>query len=169
VPHPSLGGSARLHPVSNCLDFEIIFFFFTEQGRQPCVQPPTWRTWSLYLCPSVTGWSSYTPRHRFRFLSLLRVAELRWRYSKLPPHREDWNIIWHISNHGNPTWLTEPPEKKSAPPKITNLIQLFYSLEVKENSYGPLYHVLMDPPLRAGRGVTRLPLAPSPACSRTYV
>jgi hypothetical protein len=25
--------------------------FFTEQGRQPCVQPPTWRTRSLYLGP----------------------------------------------------------------------------------------------------------------------
>jgi hypothetical protein len=31
--------------------------FFTEQGCQPCVQPLTWRTKSLYLCPPVTGWS----------------------------------------------------------------------------------------------------------------
>jgi hypothetical protein len=27
---------------------------FTEQGRQPCVQPPAWRIKSLYLCPPVT-------------------------------------------------------------------------------------------------------------------
>jgi hypothetical protein len=37
---------------------------FTDQGRQPCAQPPTRRTRSLYLCPPVTGWPSYTPRHR---------------------------------------------------------------------------------------------------------
>jgi hypothetical protein len=37
---------------------------FKEQARQPCVQPPTWRTTFLYLCPPVTGWPSYTPRQR---------------------------------------------------------------------------------------------------------
>jgi hypothetical protein len=40
---------------------------FTKQGRQPCVQPPTWRTRSLYLCPQVTGCYSYTPRYRVLF------------------------------------------------------------------------------------------------------
>jgi hypothetical protein len=40
---------------------------FTEQGCQPCIQPPTWRTRSLYLCLPVTGWPSYTPRHRVPF------------------------------------------------------------------------------------------------------
>jgi hypothetical protein len=43
--------------------------FFTEQGFRPCVQSPTWRTRPLYLCPPVTGWSSYTPRHRVLFSS----------------------------------------------------------------------------------------------------
>jgi hypothetical protein len=57
--------------------------------------------------------------------------------------------------------------KKLAPPKIKNLIQLFYSLAVKVNSYGTLYYVLMDPPLRAVRDVNRLQLAPNLACSRT--
>jgi hypothetical protein len=33
---------------------------FAEQDRQPCVQRPTWRSISLYLCPPVTGWPSYT-------------------------------------------------------------------------------------------------------------
>jgi hypothetical protein len=40
---------------------------FTEQGRQPFVQPPAWRTRSLYLYPPGTGWPSYTPRHRVPF------------------------------------------------------------------------------------------------------
>jgi hypothetical protein len=44
-------------------------FFFTEQGRQPCVQPPIWKTRSLYLCSPVTVWPSYTPRHRVHFSS----------------------------------------------------------------------------------------------------
>jgi hypothetical protein len=43
--------------------------FFSEQGRQPCVKPPTWRARSLYLCPPVTGWSRYTPRHLVTFSS----------------------------------------------------------------------------------------------------
>lgn len=37
------------------------------QGLQLCVQPQNWRTNSLYLCPSVTGWSSYTSRCRVLF------------------------------------------------------------------------------------------------------
>jgi hypothetical protein len=44
-------------------------YLFTEQGRQPCIQPRTWRARSLYLCPPVTGWSTYIPRHRVPFLS----------------------------------------------------------------------------------------------------
>jgi hypothetical protein len=42
---------------------------FTEQGCQPCAQPPTWRTGSLYLCPPVTGWPNYATRHRVPFTS----------------------------------------------------------------------------------------------------
>jgi hypothetical protein len=45
----------------------------TEQGRQPCVQPSTWRTRSLYLCPPVTGWPSYIPRHEVPFSSPSRT------------------------------------------------------------------------------------------------
>jgi hypothetical protein len=41
----------------------------TEQGRQPCVQLPTWRTRSLYLFPLVTGWTSYIAGHRLPFSS----------------------------------------------------------------------------------------------------
>jgi hypothetical protein len=40
----------RLHPIFTSLDFATIIFL-TEQGCQLCVQPPTWRTGSLYLCP----------------------------------------------------------------------------------------------------------------------
>jgi hypothetical protein len=38
-PQPYLEDSARLHPVVSSLNFATIFFF-TERGRQPCVQPP---------------------------------------------------------------------------------------------------------------------------------
>jgi hypothetical protein len=44
-------------------------FCFAEPGRQPCVQPQTWRTRSLYLCPPVTGWPSYTHGHWVPFVS----------------------------------------------------------------------------------------------------
>jgi hypothetical protein len=64
------------------LNFEVIIFF-TEHGHQSCMQPPTWRTRSLYLCPPVTGWPSYTPSHWVPFLS--PSVTHRWRYSNLPP------------------------------------------------------------------------------------
>jgi hypothetical protein len=57
-----------LHPVFTSLNFTTIISF-TEQHGLPCVQPPTWRTRSLYLCSLVTGWPSYTPRHRVPFSS----------------------------------------------------------------------------------------------------
>jgi hypothetical protein len=47
---------------------------------------PTWRARSQYLYPPGTGWPSYIPRHWVRFCRLLRLAELRWRYSTPPPH-----------------------------------------------------------------------------------
>jgi hypothetical protein len=59
---------------------------FTEQGRQPCVQPPTWRTRSLYLYPPVTGWPSIPPGTGFPFRRLLRLAGLLWRYSNPLQH-----------------------------------------------------------------------------------
>jgi hypothetical protein len=52
----------------NSLDFPAVIFF-TEQIRHLYVRPPTWRTSSLYLCLPVTGWLSYTPRHRVPFPS----------------------------------------------------------------------------------------------------
>jgi hypothetical protein len=81
--------------------------FFTEQGRQPCLRPPTWRTKSLCLCPPVTGWPSYTPSHCVPFPSPLRLAGLRWRYSNPPPHEEDF-----ISTLRS---MFSPPPQKSAP------------------------------------------------------
>jgi hypothetical protein len=38
-PYPSLENSARLHPDFISLDPQQ--YFFTQQSRQPCVQPPT--------------------------------------------------------------------------------------------------------------------------------
>jgi hypothetical protein len=43
-------------------------------------KPPTWRTRSLFLCPPMAGWSSYTPRDRDHF------TVLRWRYTNPPAH-----------------------------------------------------------------------------------
>jgi hypothetical protein len=59
---------------------------FIEQGRQTCVQTPTWRARSLYLSPTRTGCPGYTPGTGFSFRCPLRLAGLRWRYSNLPPH-----------------------------------------------------------------------------------
>jgi hypothetical protein len=42
-------------------------YFFSEKVLQPCVQPPTWRTRSLYLSSPVTRWPSYTLRHWLPF------------------------------------------------------------------------------------------------------
>jgi hypothetical protein len=90
-PQPSLKDYARL--VYRPSGFHFFGFhnnnFFTEQGQQPWVQPPTWMTGSLYLCPPVTGWPSYnppppTPGSLFN----PHVARLRWWDSNPPPHRE---------------------------------------------------------------------------------
>jgi hypothetical protein len=63
-------------PVLTSLNFAI---FFTDQARQPCVQPPTWRHRSLYLCAPATGWSNYTPRHRVPFSSpSTALRHVRW-------------------------------------------------------------------------------------------
>jgi hypothetical protein len=39
------------------------------QGYHSFVQSPIKRTRSLYLCPPVTGWPKYTPRHQVPFSS----------------------------------------------------------------------------------------------------
>jgi hypothetical protein len=83
-PQPSLEYSARFHPVFTSLDFATIIIF-TEQGLQPCIQPPIWRSKSLYVCPPVTGWP---PGTGFPFRRLLQLAGLRWRYSNPPPQGE---------------------------------------------------------------------------------
>jgi hypothetical protein len=78
-----VGKTARFE-TNPSLDFSTINF--TEQGRQPCVQPPTWRT----MPPSDRVVPLY-PRHRFPFYRLLRLAGLElplWR----PRHRCEGNI-----------------------------------------------------------------------------
>jgi hypothetical protein len=70
------------HPVFTSLDFATIFLF-TKQGHQHCVQPPTWRTRSRYLCPPMIG----GPRHRVLSSSPSTTHRgLRWGYSNPPPH-----------------------------------------------------------------------------------
>jgi hypothetical protein len=42
---------------------------FTVHNSRPCIRHRTWNTRSLYLCPPVTGWPRYTPRHQVPFSS----------------------------------------------------------------------------------------------------
>jgi hypothetical protein len=73
-------------PLFNSLDFATIHFF-TEQGRQPCVQPPTRRTMSLCISvPQRHGGPALSPDTGFPFRRLVRLAGLRWRYSNPSPH-----------------------------------------------------------------------------------
>jgi hypothetical protein len=55
--------------------------------------PQTWRARSPCLYPQGTGWPSYTPGHCVPFCRLLRLTELRWRYSNPPPHGEEGDLI----------------------------------------------------------------------------
>jgi hypothetical protein len=75
------------HPVFTSLDFTTVIFFSTEQGHQPCIQPPPG---GPDLCIYVLQWECgpvITPANRFPFHRLLWLAGLRWRYLNLPPHR----------------------------------------------------------------------------------
>jgi hypothetical protein len=67
---------ASLYPVFISLGFVII-------------QTPAWRTKSLCLFPSVTGWSSYISQEPGSpFYCFLRLAVLRSVYTIPPSHRE---------------------------------------------------------------------------------
>jgi hypothetical protein len=83
--------------------------FFKEQDSRPSVQPPTWRTRSLYLCPLVTKWPNYTPGIGFPFRRLLRLAVLRWRYFNPPAH-------------GNYTNVTQPKDMRESPPHCLTFV-----------------------------------------------
>lgn len=72
------------YPVFTSFDFATIIFC-TQQGHQPCSQPPSWRIRSLYLCPPVTGLVIH-PCARFPFCCLVCLAGLQWMYSNPPPH-----------------------------------------------------------------------------------
>jgi hypothetical protein len=68
--------------------FRNNIFFFAEKS-QPCVQPPIWRTRSLYLCPPQwQGGPVIPPGTEFPFRRLLRPWRLPWRYSNSPPREE---------------------------------------------------------------------------------
>jgi hypothetical protein len=60
---------------------------FLEQGRQPCAQTIAWRTRSLCLYSLAKGWFSYTPVTWFPLNRLVRLSELRWRYTNPSAHR----------------------------------------------------------------------------------
>jgi hypothetical protein len=56
----------RNDPVSTSLDFEKVIFFTWPSAFRP---KTNLETRFLYLRPPVTGWPSYTPRHRVPFFS----------------------------------------------------------------------------------------------------
>jgi hypothetical protein len=87
-PQLFLEDSARFvdRPVFTSLDFATVIFLRIK-AIIPASNPPTWRTRSLYLCPPVTGWPSYTPGTGFRFPRLVQLAGL-WRCSNLLPRGE---------------------------------------------------------------------------------
>jgi hypothetical protein len=67
--------TAFLEP--DCTRFCLVFTYLNfaamifSQSRVVCLasNPQIWRTRSLYLCPPVTRWPSYTPGHWVTFLS----------------------------------------------------------------------------------------------------
>jgi hypothetical protein len=81
-PQPSLEGS------DIASGFHLFGFrdnnFFTEKGRQPCVQPPTWRTMSRFSWPPGTG---------FSFRRRLRLERPLWRYSNPPPYLKHVHLL----------------------------------------------------------------------------
>jgi hypothetical protein len=107
------------HSVFTSLDFATVIFL---KGKviYPCVQPPTMRTRSLYLCPPVIGWPSYTPRHWDLFSSPM-IHRAIVKYSNLPLHRTPFmfymNLLvpravlqycFAVSRNVNPQRITVP-------------------------------------------------------------
>jgi hypothetical protein len=80
-------------------DFATIFFF-TRQGHQPCVQLPTRRTRSLYLCPSSKVAQLYS-RHRVHFSSpsTNRWATVKVLYPPSPVHLILTPVPDYLNNH----------------------------------------------------------------------
>jgi hypothetical protein len=95
-----------------------------------------------------------------------------------------WYVVWSGRNmtvvcmyvyicsgtHVNPNSTEVPPKwkKEIDTSKNHRFDMLFYFLAVKMNYFETWYNVLMDPPLWAVKYVTRLPLAPSPACGQMF-
>jgi hypothetical protein len=94
-PQPLLKDSARFvhsweldHPVSTSLDFATVIFLDSKVVSLAS-SPSTWRTRSLYLCPPVTGWPSYTPRHRIPFPSPSATRRTTVEVHSNPPQHGD--------------------------------------------------------------------------------
>jgi hypothetical protein len=78
--------------------------FFTEKVSEPWVQPPTWRTSSVYACPLVTGWPSF-----FNWYS--GGVESNWVHSALRPlmaYCVSPGWLWWWRNWWNEGWQENP-------------------------------------------------------------
>jgi hypothetical protein len=91
---PFLEDSARFAIQFSHLSISEQHFFFTEQGRQPCGQHPTWRNRSPCLCPQWQGDAVIPPGTGFPFRRLLRLAGLWWRCSNPLP---DGVVMFHYT------------------------------------------------------------------------
>jgi hypothetical protein len=90
--------------------FGFVNNFFTRQGHQPFVQPPTWSIMSLYLCSSVTGWTGNKLRYMVPFpLSSTTRRDIRWTYSNQPSPGGVKNSLLHVVQTGCGVHLTSYP------------------------------------------------------------
>jgi hypothetical protein len=89
-------------------------YFFTEQGGQPYVQPPTWRTRFLYLRSQRKGGPVMPPDIAFLFRRLPRVARIRWRHSNSPTHRGP-SLEDQVPVCMSPQWQGGPVTTPQAP------------------------------------------------------
>jgi hypothetical protein len=76
--------------------------FFTEQGRQPCVQPPNMEGQvPVFISPRNGVTQLYPQALGSLFVVFHDSAWLRWRYSNPPPHAEfNTEIVYSLRKSG---------------------------------------------------------------------
>jgi hypothetical protein len=83
----------RIYHIWSSFHFFAFHNLFTEQGYQPCIQPPTWRTRSLYLSPCDRVAQLY-PQELGSLFVTFYDSGLWWGYSNPPPHQKSLSILY---------------------------------------------------------------------------
>jgi hypothetical protein len=98
---------------------------------------PTWRARSLHLHSPGTGRPSYNPGHWVPFLSFLRLAGLRWKYSNPPSHGDFWFLRQSFAICINATGYTYIWSILADYPALPGylFIQLFYQTNTHTSIY----------------------------------